>query len=321
MHTEYKKYDKLQPGGEEMEIIPVNPRGFCKGVFKAIRLAKQTAKENPGVQVTILGNIVHNRFVVEALKEAKIMTLDDPNASRLELLNQITDGIVIFTAHGVSNAVRQEAKRRKLTIMDATCEDVLSTQQLVESASLANQTIFYIGKSRHPEANAIIESYPQVYLIEKIQDIPQLKVDSDIFVTNQTTMSKNDIEHIIDAIIKQYPHATIAREICAATRLRQEAIEKIKDADAMIVVGDPTSNNTRMLEKIAIEHGLKHVYRIESVEQLDTSFLNRDIRIAVTAGASTPQKLTQQVIDYLRSYDFDHPADLPKVNIATLLDE
>ncbi|MCK7489925.1 MAG: hypothetical protein MZU79_06610 [Anaerotruncus sp.] len=112
------------------------PVVFVKAFLKTIRLAKQTAKENPGVQVTILGNIVHNRFVVEALKEAKIMTLDDPNASRLELLNQITDGIVIFTAHGVSNAVRQEAKRRKLTIMDATCEDVLSTQQLVESASL-----------------------------------------------------------------------------------------------------------------------------------------------------------------------------------------
>ncbi len=304
-----------------MEIIPVNPRGFCKGVFKAIRLAKRAAKDNPGTQITILGQIVHNRFVVEALNQAGIKTLDEPKASRLELLNKISDGIVIFTAHGVSNAVRQEAIRRNLTVMDATCEDVLSTQQLVESASLANQTIFYIGKSQHPEANAITESYPHVFLIEKIQDIPQISADSDIFVTNQTTMSKNDIEHIIDAIIKQYPHATIAREICAATRLRQEAVEKIKDADAMIVVGDPTSNNTRMLEKIAIEHGLKHVYRIESVEQLDTSFLNRDIRIAVTAGASTPQKLTQQVIDYLRSYDFDHPADLPKVNIATLLDE
>lgn len=304
-----------------MEIIPVNPRGFCKGVFKAIRLATQAAKDNPGIQITILGQIVHNRYVVEALHQAGIKTLDDPKASRLELLNKISDGIVIFTAHGVSNAVRQEAGRRNLTVMDATCEDVLSTQQLVESASLANQTIFYIGKSKHPEANSITESYPHVFLIEKIQDIPQISTDSDIFVTNQTTMSKNDIEHIIDAIIKQYPQASIAREICAATRLRQEAIEKISNADAMIVVGDPKSNNTLMLEKIALEQGIKHVYRIESIEDLDTSFLSKDLRIAVTAGASTPQKLTQQIIDYLRSYDFDHPAELPKVNIHTLLDE
>lgn len=304
-----------------MEVIPINPSGFCKGVFKAIRLAKLTAKENPGVQVTILGQIVHNRFVVEALKQYGIATIDIPKASRLELLDQITDGIVIFTAHGVSKAVKEEAIRRKLTFMDATCEDVLSTQELIESALLANQTIFYIGKSHHPEANAIMETYPQIYLIEKIQDIPQVPNQSEIFVTNQTTMSKNDIEHIIDAIIKQYPEASVAREICAATRLRQEAVEKIKNADAMIVVGDPKSNNTMMLAKIAQEHGLKLVYRIESIEELDTSFLEENMRIAVTAGASTPKKITQQVIDYLRDYDFKHPAQLPKVNIDTLLDE
>ena len=304
-----------------MEIIPINPHGFCKGVFKAIRLAKQTALDNPGTRITILGQIVHNRFVVEALKQYGIVTLDDPKASRLALLEQITDGIVIFTAHGVSKAVKEEAARRNLIVMDATCEDVLSTQELIESAVTANQTIFYIGKSRHPEANAITESYPQVHLIEHIEDIPLISNQSEIFVTNQTTMSKNDIEHIIDAIIKQYPQASVAREICSATRLRQEAIEKIKNADAMLVVGDSNSNNTRMLERIAIEHGIQQVQRIESIEELDTSFLHKDIRIAVTAGASTPQRITRQVIDYLRSYDFENPAELPKVDIKTLLDE
>ena len=303
-----------------MEIIPIAPRGFCKGVYQAVRLAKHTAKANPGVQVTILGQIVHNRYVVEALNQYGIITLDDPKASRLELLSQITDGIVIFTAHGISKAVKEEAARRNLTVLDATCEDVVSTQNLIESAWIAKQTIFYIGKSNHPEANAVLESYPHVHLVESIEDIPKVGHDSEIFVTNQTTMSKNDIEHIIDAIIKQYPKASISREICAATRLRQQAIEKI-EADALIVVGDPKSNNTRMLAKIALEHGIKQVFRIESIEELDTSFLNKDIRIAVTAGASTPSKLTQQVIDYLKTYDFDHPAELPKVNLLTLLEE
>lgn len=304
-----------------MEVIPIAPRGFCKGVYQAIRLAKQTAKENPNVKVTVLGQIVHNRYVVEALNKYGIQTLDNPKSSRLELLSQIDDGIVIFTAHGISKVVRDEAVRRNLIIKDATCEDVLSTQALIESARLANQTIFYIGKSGHPETNAITESFQQVYLIEKTEDIPSLPGQPEIFVTNQTTISKNDIEHIIDAIIKQYPQALIAREICAATRLRQEAVEKIKMADSLIVVGDPASNNTRMLAKIAVEHGIRHVVLIESIEQLDTSILSSDMRVAVTAGASTPQKLTQQVIDYLKSYDFEHPAELPKVDIDILLDE
>ena len=304
-----------------MEVIPIAPRGFCKGVYNAIRLAKQTAIANPGVQITILGQIVHNRYIVQALEKFGIKTLNIPNASRLELLDKVTEGIVIFTAHGISNAVRNEAIRRNLTILDTTCEDVLSTQVLIESATVMNQTVFYIGKSNHPEANAVLENYPDVCLIERISDIPTLNDHSEIFVTNQTTMSKNDIEHIIEAIIKQYPQATIAREICGATRLRQEAIERIKNVDALIVVGDPNSNNTQMLAKIALEHHIEQVYRIESIEQLDTSVLKKEMRIAVTAGASTPAKLTQQIIDYLNVYDFEQPAKLPKVDIFTLLDE
>jgi 4-hydroxy-3-methylbut-2-enyl diphosphate reductase len=304
-----------------MEVIPIAPRGFCKGVYNAIRLAKQTAIENPGVQITILGQIVHNRFVVEALRKYGIKTLDDPKASRLELLDQVTEGIVIFTAHGISKSVKEEAIKRKLTVLDATCVDVLSTQALIESASLAHQTVFYIGKSGHPEANSVLENTSGVYLIEKIQDIPTLDLHTEIFVTNQTTMSKNDIEHIIDAIIKQYPQALIAREVCAATRLRQEAIEKMKMVDTLIVVGDPNSNNTMMLAKIAVEQNIKQVLRLESIEELDTSVLRNDMKIAVTAGASTPHKLTQQIIEYLRTYDFDNPSSLPKVDINTLLDE
>ncbi|MBV1708582.1 MAG: 4-hydroxy-3-methylbut-2-enyl diphosphate reductase [Erysipelothrix sp.] len=304
-----------------MEVIPIAPRGFCKGVYQAIRLAKQTALDHPGVKITVLGQIVHNRYVVEALNKYGIQTLDDPKASRRQLLEKVDGGIVIFTAHGISKAVKEEAAKRNLTIKDATCEDVLSTQSLIESARLANQTIFYIGKSGHPEANAILESYQNVYLIEKTQDIPTFSGQPEIFVTNQTTLSKNDIEHIIDAVIKQYPSAVIAREICSATRLRQEAIEKIKAVDSLIVVGDPRSNNTRMLAKIAEEHGINDVMLIESIEQLDTSKLHKNMRIAVTAGASTPHKLTQQIIEYLKNYDFDRPADLPKVDIDTLLDE
>lgn len=304
-----------------MEVIPIAPRGFCKGVYQAIRLAKKTAQENPGVKVTILGQLVHNRYVRDALFAMGIHTADDPKVSRLELLDTIDEGIVIFTAHGVSAKIREEAARRNLLIADATCQDVLNTQSLIESAHAINQTIFYIGKAGHPESQAVIESFTNIFLIESAQDIPTLNEDKEIFVTNQTTMSKNDIEHIINEILKQYPNAQIANEICSATRLRQQAIEKIKQADALIVVGDPQSNNTLMLAKIAEQHGIKTVCRIESVEELDTSILKEDMRVAVTAGASTPAKLTQQVIDYLKAYDFQDPAELPKVDVSVILDE
>ena len=304
-----------------MEVIQIAPRGFCKGVYQAIRLAKKTAQENPGVKVTILGQLVHNRYVRDALFAMGIHTADDPKVSRLELLDTIDEGIVIFTAHGVSAKIREEAARRNLLIADATCQDVLNTQSLIESAHAINQTIFYIGKSGHPESQAVIESFTNIFLIESAQDIPTLNENKEIFVTNQTTMSKNDIEHIINEILKQYPNAQIANEICSATRLRQQAIEKIKQADALIVIGDPQSNNTLMLAKIAEQHGIKTVCRIESVEELDTSILKEDMRVAVTAGASTPAKLTQQVIDYLKAYDFQDPAELPKVDVSVILDE
>lgn len=304
-----------------MEVIPIAPRGFCKGVFNAIRLAKKTALENPQVKITVLGQLVHNRYVSEALKLLNIDTLNEPHASRTELLSKIKDGIVIFTAHGVSSSIREEALRRNLKIVDATCDDVWNTHALIKSAQNEGQTLFYIGKAGHPETQGIMDSFSEIYLIERTEDVPDIGKHHKIFVTNQTTMSKNDIEHIIHAIIKQYPQAHIANEICAATRLRQQAVERIPDADVLIVVGDPRSNNTQMLAKIATQHGIANVHRIESIEQLDTALLKKNMRIAVTSGASTPAKLTRQVIDYLNDYDFDHPAPLPRVDITTLLDE
>ncbi len=302
-----------------MKVITVSPRGFCKGVYQAILLAKKTAVENPTEKITILGPIVHNRYVVEALKYYNINTIQNHNQTRLQMLEEISEGIVIFTAHGISNQVQIAAKKKGLKTIDATCVDVLSTHSLIKQALEDHYTVFYIGKRNHPEALAIFDNFPSVKPIFDQNSIP-VGVLGPIMITNQTTLSKYDLDQLIHLILKQYPKAVVQKELCSATRVRQEAIENLKNIDGLIVVGDPLSNNTQMLAKIGLQNNISWVQRIESIEELDPSMFKEECVIAITAGASTPSSLTQQVIEYCTNYDFKNPAALPKVNIENILD-
>lgn len=303
-----------------MNIIPLTPRGYCKGVVHAIALAKKVAQQHPNTKITILGQLVHNRFVEAGLKHYGIETISDPSLSKIELLDKVTEGIVIFTAHGVSENVKAVAKAKGLTVFDATCVDVTNTQQLIDQALASGAMVFYIGKKNHPEAMAVLENSDSVNLITNETDIPKGYDHKPIFITNQTTMSPYDIEPLISAILDRYPHAQVTREICSATRKRQEVVTNLSDVDGLIVVGDPNSNNTMMLAKVARLNFQGWIQTIESIEQLDTSLLKSNENIAITAGASTPTALVNQIIHYLKAYDFNHPAPLPKVDIATVLD-
>lgn len=300
-----------------MNIIPLAPRGFCKGVYLALTLAKDTAMQNPDQQITILGQLVHNRYVSLALEYHNIKTLHNPSLTKEQLLEQIEDGIVIFTAHGISESIKQKALDKGLRIVDATCSDVSRTHTLIEEKLSKGYHVLYIGKNNHPESMAILENFPSVTLIETTDMIPNLS--EPLFVTNQTTLSKREMEKTFQRIYDKYPQATISHDLCAATTLRQNAVEEIH-ADGLIVVGDPTSNNTLMLASIGKEHEYRWIQRIESIEQLDVSYLNENETIAVTAGASTPAYLTNQVIDYLNTYDFNHPHPLPTVDISKILE-
>lgn len=300
----------------QFEIIKVDPQGYCGGVLQAISIAKKTRLENPESRITILGNLVHNEYVKKALAYDQLETIEDKNKTRLELLDQIQDGIVIFTAHGISKEVRKKALDKGLKIIDASCPFVLQTQKIISQKLQEGYVIFYIGKYRHPEAEAVYSTSNKIFLIESKKDIPH-DIKCPIFVTNQTTMSIFDIKHLFDAIHKEYPSAIFHDEICNATRVRQQAILMLegKDIDVLIVVGDPSSNNTKQLANIGHKAKINKVIRVNDVNELDISQLSDAKRIAVTSGASTPTYLTNQVIDYLRSY----PCKKPVINIKKIL--
>lgn len=284
-----------------MNVIRLKPQGYCGGVLKAIAIAKRSKEENPDQTITVLGNLVHNTYVKEALSSIGIQTVDDPTKTRLELLDEIKEGIVIFTAHGVHEEVYQKAKDKGLQIVDASCPFVVQTQQKVKDYCQKGYTIFYIGKYHHPEAESIYWNNPSVHLIQKKEDIPQ-GIKTPVFVTNQTTMSILELQPIFETIRQQYPKALIQDELCNATRIRQQAVMDIdKDVDLVIVVGDPSSNNTQKLAEIAREK-IPSVLCIQDVTELDDSRLEGIRKVAITSGASTPHALTQQIIDYLEHY-------------------
>lgn len=228
-----------------MDVLKISPRGYCYGVVDAMVLARQTARNlDLPRPIYILGMIVHNRHVTEAFEDDGIITLDGND--RLEILEQVDKGTVIFTAHGVSPEVRRRARDKGLTVVDATCPDVTKTHDLIREKVAEGYEIIYIGKKGHPEPEGAMGIAPEhVHLIEKEAEIEALHLVTErITITNQTTMSQWDIRHIMNKLIAKFPTAEVHNEICLATQVRQEAVaEQAKECDLVIVVGDPKSNN------------------------------------------------------------------------------
>jgi 4-hydroxy-3-methylbut-2-en-1-yl diphosphate reductase len=292
-----------------MEVIKITPRGYCYGVVDAMALAMRTAQNlNVPRPIYILGMIVHNSHVTDFFKEEGIITLDGEN--RLEILEQIEKGTVIFTAHGVSPEVRKRARDKGLTVVDATCPDVTRTHNLIREKTAEDYHIIYIGKKGHPEPEGAIGVAPdRVHLIERVEEVEALELSADrLVITNQTTMSQWDIKSIINSLIDKFPHAEIHNEICLATQLRQEAMaEQAKEADLTIVVGDPRSNNSNRLAQVSEEIAGVKAYRIADLGELDPEWLKGIGKVAVSSGASTPTPITKEVIQYLEQFDSGKP--------------
>jgi 4-hydroxy-3-methylbut-2-enyl diphosphate reductase len=290
-----------------MDVIRVSPRGYCYGVVDAMKLARKAAQDPTLPRpIYIIGLIVHNRFAVEELTHMGITTLD--GSDRASILDQVTEGTVIFTAHGVSPRVKQRAAERGLHVLDATCPDVTKTHDLVRELAAQGYQIIYIGKRGHPEPEGVIGEAPDaVHLVETEADLAALPAvvgtAPRLAVTNQTTLSKWDTEQLMDAIRARYPHAEIFNEICLATQLRQEAVAlSAAGADLTIVVGDPRSNNTNRLVQVAEEKAGSPAVRVETLADLRPELLEGKRRVAITSGASTPSQLTRQVIQYVESF-------------------
>ena len=286
-----------------MKIQKVIPSGYCKGVVNAIGIAKQTKAEHPEEPVYILGMLVHNSHVSKELEDAGIITLYDEHKSKEQLLDEVDEGVIIFTAHGISDAIKEKVASKGLQYVDATCVDVLKTQNLIRKHLNDGNEVIYFGKKGHPEAEAVLSISDRIHLISSKEDIDRLDIVADkIFFTNQTTMSYLELAEIIDHLKERYPSIYIQPEVCNATSSRQKAIYELKDCDLLYVVGDLRSNNTNMLKEIGLKHGIKKVLLIQTYEDIDKSDLQDVENIYVTAGASTPPELIRQVIDHLTAY-------------------
>ncbi len=290
-----------------MEVIKISPRGYCYGVVDALQIVRQVAKDPTHPRpIYIIGQIVHNRHAIEELTNLGVVTLD--GSDRASILEQVTAGTVIFTAHGVSPLVKRRAQERGLKCIDATCPDVTITHDLVRDLAAAGYYILYIGKKGHPEPEGVLGEVPgYISLVENEADVDALELtpeqEQKLAISTQTTLSQWDTRRVIEHIKAKYPHAEVHIDICAATQSRQEAVVvQAKGADLTIVVGDPRSNNTNRLVQVSEELAGVPAKRIEDLSQLNTAWLKGKKRVAVTAGASTPSQLTREVIRFIEQY-------------------
>ena len=280
-----------------MQVLLANPRGFCAGVDRAIEIVERALALH-GAPIYVRHEVVHNKFVVEDLR-AK-------GAVFVEELDEVPSGsTVIFSAHGVSRQVRRDAEARGLSVFDATCP--LVTKVHVEVAKMREQgrEIVMIGHRGHPEVEGTMgQSAGGMYLVEKPEDVDQLVVTDEnrlAFVT-QTTLSVDDARLTIDALKRRFPTIVGPKkdDICYATQNRQDAVKALAaQCDVVIVVGSPNSSNSNRLREVAQNQGIP-AYMVDNAMQLDPAWLAGKERIGVTAGASAPEILVQQVTDKLK---------------------
>ena len=285
-----------------MKIILANPRGFCAGVDRAISIV-ELALEIHGAPIYVRHEVVHNRFVVNGLRER--------GAIFVEELSEVPDGaIVIFSAHGVSQAVRQEAKDRNLKVFDATCPLVTKVHMQVARASKKGTKAILIGHKGHPEVEGTMGQYGNqeggIYLIESIEDIANLPVaqNDDLTFMTQTTLSLDDTAETISALKEKYPaiQGPHKNDICYATTNRQQAVRELaKQSDLVVVVGSKNSSNSNRLAELASRMGVASKL-IDDPNDIQPDWLNGVQTIGVTAGASAPEELVQSVIARMKEF-------------------
>lgn len=305
-----------------MKVIKINPRGYCYGVVDAMVVARNASLDKSLPRpIYILGMIVHNKHVTDAFEKEGIITLDGEN--REDIIDKVDKGTVIYTAHGVSPRIREIARKKGLVAIDATCPDVTVTHDLIREKSAEGYDIVYIGKKGHPEPEGAIGVAPDhVFLVQNVEDVKNLQLTNpNILVTNQTTMSQWDVKHLMDLLQEKYPHIEVHSEICMATQVRQEAVAtQAGEADLLIVVGDPRSNNSNRLTQVSEEIAHTKSYRIADLSELKLEWLEGIETVAVTAGASTPTPIVKEVIAYLDKFDWNDPST-HEINRTVTLDK
>jgi len=285
-----------------MNIYLANPRGFCAGVDRAIEIVERTL-EIFSAPIYVRHEVVHNRYVVS--------DLINKGAIFVEELEEIPDGAtVIFSAHGVSQKVRTEAQNRDLRIFDATCPLVTKVHLEVARHEKNTEDVILIGHAGHPEVEGTLGQYKQnpessIYLVETVDDVEHLQVKNPqaLAYVTQTTLSVDDTKNIIDALRKKFPDISGPRkdDICYATQNRQDAVRELADkVDVFLVIGSANSSNSNRLRELAEKQNVK-AYLIDGVEDINNSWFDGAQSIGVTAGASAPEVLVQEVITTLEN--------------------
>ena len=294
-----------------MEILLANPRGFCAGVDRAIDIVNR-ALEVFGAPIYVRHEVVHNKFVVEDLRARGAIFVD-------ELQEVPDDRIVIFSAHGVSQAVRREADRRHLKVFDATCPLVTKVHMEVARYSAEGRECILIGHAGHPEVEGTMGQYDhsaggEIYLVEDEEQVATLEVnDPDrLSYVTQTTLSMDDTARVIDALRRRFPIIEGPRkdDICYATQNRQDAVKQLAaDCDLMLVVGSPNSSNSNRLRELAERMGAE-AHLLDGAADIDPAWLQGKSRVGVTAGASAPEVLVREVIDGLCALGAEAPVEM-----------
>ncbi|MCI0507343.1 MAG: 4-hydroxy-3-methylbut-2-enyl diphosphate reductase [Gammaproteobacteria bacterium] len=294
-----------------MKILLANPRGFCAGVNRAIEIVER-ALEQFGAPIYVRHEVVHNRFVVDGLKAKGAVFVDE--------VSEVPDGdIVIFSAHGVAKAVQREAQERGLKVFDATCPLVTKVHLEVFRHQKANRECILIGHAGHPEVEGTMGQYEQgqyekdhnegaggkMYLVETLEDVERLTVDNpdELAYVTQTTLSMDDTAEIINGLRKRFPRIQGPKkdDICYATQNRQDAVKQFaRECDVVLVVGSTNSSNSNRLRELAERLGAR-AYLIDNAAQINPEWLKDVSAVGVTAGASAPEVLVQEVIKRLEA--------------------
>jgi len=290
-----------------------NPRGFCAGVERAIEIVER-AIDKHGSPIYVRHEVVHNRFVVENLKKKGAIFVDE--------INQIPQGsIVIFSAHGVSQAVRKDAASISATVYDATCPLVTKVHKEVTRRQKQNHQVVLIGHAGHPEVEGTLgqsNDSKKITLVESISDIDELNFSDsiDISYTTQTTLSVDDTKQIVGLLKAKFPQIQAPKksDICYATQNRQDSVKgMINNSEMLLVIGSKNSSNSNRLREIA-ENNNKPAYLIDSASDIDIDWLRGITSVGVTAGASAPEVLVQEVVDYLLENGADEIIEVSGAN-------
>ena len=294
-----------------MKVIDLTPRGYCHGVLSALAMVKKVIKTPSYPRpIYVLGQIVHNKKITEAFREFGVISLDQPGKTRLEMIESVEKGTVIFTAHGISDQVILRAQQKGLTYLNATCRDVIKVHKAVKEKLSLGYKVIYIGHKNHPEPEAILAISKDIYFVEDEKDallLPSSLANENLFVTNQTTLSLYDIQSVLSIIESKFPNYLFDNEICHATTIRQDAVKLQENVDLMLVVGDEMSSNSNKLAEVGKKsQGIQSIL-IGGVEDIDLSWLKGINSISVTSGASTPTAVTEEVISFLKQYKENDP--------------